>query len=118
MHIQHVGIAVRDAEAARRFYTEAFDLVELPRPDFGIPGHWLADPRGAQIHILQLDDATPFPAGVHVAFEVDDIDAARARLAELGVASSEPRAFQAGAARQSVLHDPDGNMIELNQPPR
>jgi len=59
----------------------------------------------------------------HVSLNVDDAEAGRAfyedvlglaRLQALGVEVSEPSVI--GSGRQCFLHDPAGNLIELNQP--
>lgn len=114
MHLQHVGIVVDDAEKARRFYVEVMGLHELPRPDLGIPGSWLGGASGGQLHVIELSDARPLPPGVHVAFEVADLDAEIARLAELGHEVGPVNTMT--GARQAFLTDPSGNTIELNQP--
>ena len=38
----HVAIKTNDLEATRFFYCKVLGLVEVPRPDFGFPGAWLA----------------------------------------------------------------------------
>ncbi len=113
MIVQHVGIVVRDAEESRLFYTEGFDLVELPRPDVGIPGHWLADRNGVQVHLIEFADGQVFPPGVHVAFETADLDADLARLAALGVETDN--VVDMIGRRQAFIRDPSGNTLELNE---
>ena len=85
----------------------------LPRPDFGIPGAWLgAGPQ--QIHLIQTSDHAA-PNGQHFAFRVDDLDAVSEELREAGVEVSRAMEIP-DVGRQAFLHDPAGNMIELNQP--
>ena len=49
--IHHVSINVRDVDAAKSFYIDVLGMRELPRPDLGFPGAWLAS--GAQeVHLL------------------------------------------------------------------
>lgn len=110
--IHHVSLNVDDAEAGRAFYEDVLGLTRLERPDLGIPGFWL-DAGDFQIHLIEIPGHQA-PAGQHFAFRVDDADAARARLQALGVEVSEPSVI--GAGRQCFLHDPAGNLIELNQP--
>ena len=98
MKIQHVGLVVSDLERSRRFYADALGLVEVPRPaNFAFDGAWFRF-GGTELHLLSDAHATggagqPDPgAGAergmthHLAFAVDDLDAACARLAKNGVA--------------------------------
>jgi catechol 2,3-dioxygenase-like lactoylglutathione lyase family enzyme len=89
--VHHVSLNVSDAEARGRFYVD-----------------------GRQVHLIEVDGWVG-PDGQHVAFRVDDIDRAREELVSRGVDVSDP--FEVpGAGRQAFLKDPDGNLIELNQP--
>jgi catechol 2,3-dioxygenase-like lactoylglutathione lyase family enzyme len=111
--VHHVSLNVDDAEVAARFYEDVLGLTRIERPDFGIPGVWLS--AGAvQIHLIEIEGHTA-PEGQHFAFQVDDVDAVQARLVEQDVDATVPSSFP-GAGRQSFLHDPAGNLIELNQP--
>jgi methylmalonyl-CoA/ethylmalonyl-CoA epimerase len=114
--IYHLGYAVEDIEAASRFYRENFgaeptepevieeqgivavmfrvgesmiELVQPTRPDSPV-GKFLAK-RGEGVH--------------HVAYEVDDLDAALAGLKNNGVelTDEEPRTG-AGGARMAFVH--------------
>ena len=110
--VHHVSINVTDVPAALTFYTEVLGLTQrTDRPDFGIGGAWL-DAGGQQVHLI--DAPMPEQKGQHFAFRVEDIDAAVADLRAQGVDVSEPKAV--GTGRQCFLHDPCGNMVELNQP--
>lgn len=110
--VHHVSINVSDVPAALAFYTEVLGFEpRTDRPDFGIEGAWL-DVGGQQVHLI----GAPMPdqRGQHFAVRVDDIDAAVADLRARGVEVSDPKAV--GSGRQCFLHDPCGNMVELNQP--
>ena len=52
----------------------------------------------------------------HFALEVEDLDGLLEVLEEQGVAFRRS-AHMPEAGRQAFLSDPDGNLIELNQPP-
>jgi catechol 2,3-dioxygenase-like lactoylglutathione lyase family enzyme len=111
--VHHVSLNVNDAGASHRFYADVLGLETLPRPDLG-PGFWLGLPDGGQIHLIETRGWTP-PEGQHFAFRVEDVDAVRTTLVERGGDVGEP--FEVpGGGRQAFLHDPDGNLIELNQP--
>ena len=92
---------------------EVLGLEQITRPDFGVPGMWL-QAEHVQVHLIEVDDHVA-PDGQHFALAVDDLDGAVAELTAAGVTVSEPIEIP-GAGRQAFLHDPSGNMIELNQP--
>jgi catechol 2,3-dioxygenase-like lactoylglutathione lyase family enzyme len=111
--VHHVSLNVDDVAACMHFYVDVLGLEVLPRPDFGFPGAWLsAGPQ--QIHLIQTDDHQP-PKGQHFAFLVADLDAVSSELRAAGVDVSPPIELP-DVGRQAFLHDPAGNMIELNQP--
>jgi catechol 2,3-dioxygenase-like lactoylglutathione lyase family enzyme len=110
--VHHVSVCVSDVDAAVDFYTRVLGFTTLPRPDFGFGGAWL-DTGGGQVHLMQSD--APRPQGDHFALRVDDLDEAVADIRASGW-KVDPVPHMAGAGRQAFLHDPSGNMIELNQP--
>lgn len=112
--IQHVALNVTDLDAARHFYLDQLGLTEIDRPDFGVPGLWMAC-GATQVHLVEVDDNQPAD-GQHFAFEVDDVDAVVTDLRAEGIQVSDPFVFADGAGRQAFLHDPSGNLLELNQP--
>ena len=113
----HVSINVHDADLVRDFYVDVLGLEELPRPDFGFPGHWLA--KGAQqLHLIQVPDHEPRergPIGPHFALLVSRLDEVREELRARGFEVSEPFEI-AGVGRQSFMKDPAGNVVELKEP--
>jgi glyoxylase I family protein len=105
---------VRDAAESVAFYTDVLGLVQrTDRPDFPFGGAWL-DLGAQQVHLIEAK--VPEPCGQHVAIRVDDLDAVVAELRDRGVEVSDPQPV--GAARQTFLFDPSGNMIELHEPAR
>src|SRR5258708_6946684 len=54
MRINHVSVNATDLAASVRFYTELFDAVELPTPNFGLPVRWLGL-GDAQLHLFEAD---------------------------------------------------------------
>jgi catechol 2,3-dioxygenase-like lactoylglutathione lyase family enzyme len=110
--VHHVSINVSDVPAALAFYTEVLGLTpRTDRPDFGFGGAWL-DVGGQQVHLIEAP--VPESKGQHFALRVDDLDATVAELRAKGVTVSDPKPV--GPGRQAFLHDPAGNMVELNQP--
>ena len=112
--VHHVSIMVPDVDAAFRFYVEVLGLTpRSDRPDFGIGGAWL-DAGGQQVHLVE--GAPPTSAGQHFALQVDDLEAVVAELRGHGLEVAEP--MVTGVGRQTVVVDPAGNVVELNQPDR
>ena len=139
--INHVGVTVGDLDEALAFYKDVFGLepmlvTEASGADvaatFQVPG---ADfrvaflPVGASVWELveyaaprrTLDPRHDDVAGMHVCFEVSDMDAALAHLARYGVAVPDaPLEITDGptaGARIAYVRDPYGAQIELLQPP-
>jgi catechol 2,3-dioxygenase-like lactoylglutathione lyase family enzyme len=109
--VHHVSIGVHDVDVAVEFY-HRLGLTSLPRPDFGFPGAWL-QAGGQQVHLIETEIKPPGLEN-HYAFQVVDLDACLAELAEHGV--SARRSSTPGAGRQAFIKDPSGNIVELNQP--
>lgn len=110
--VHHVAVVVDDLDAALEFYGK-LGARELDRPDFGFPGAWLQ--LGAQqVHLGVSTDPVP-NLFQHFALQVADLDACVADLQANGV-KVDTIPHMPGAGRQAFLHDPSGNMIELNQP--
>lgn len=110
--VHHVSINVRDTDESVTFYTEALGLtMRTDRPDFGFGGAWL-DLGEQQVHLLEID--VPDDVGQHFAIQVADLDGAVAELRALDITVTDPSGV--GTGRQSFLHDPSGNRIELHEP--
>jgi catechol 2,3-dioxygenase-like lactoylglutathione lyase family enzyme len=127
MRIQHVGLIVSDLERSRGFYGQVLGLEEVPRPpNFTFAGAWFRL-GGTEIHLLAEADSTggagqgdPGPGlakGMthHLAFEVDDLDAACARLAAHGVQLAGGPIPRGDGYVQAFFRDPDGHVLELFQ---
>lgn len=122
--LDHAGLIVADVEASCRFYGEVLGLEQVPRPSsFTFGGAWFRAGRD-EVHLIARDDTTqhdpPQDAGAglaagfatHIAFAVDDIDAALARLSAHGVHVNGPLRRGDGVV-QIYVRDPDGYVVEL-----
>jgi len=108
--VHHVSINVSDVERAVGFYRDVLGLaMRTDRPDLDVEGVWL-DAGGQQLHLIV--GTTPPAEGQHFALLVDDLDGVVSELRGHGLRVSTPAPV--GAGRQSFLHDPDGNLIELH----
>ena len=127
MRIQHCGLVVTDLGRSRRFYGEALGLEEVPRPpNFTFAGAWFQC-GDDQIHLLAEGDTTSSAGGPehgpgaevglahHLAFEVDDLEAACARLDEHGVALFGGPMPRGDGVVQVFVLDPDRHVVELFQ---
>ena len=127
MRLQHTGLVVADIERSRRFYAEALGLEEVPRPpNFTFAGAWFRFGRD-EIHLLAESDtiggagqADPgigaaYGLAHHLAFEVDDLDGASARLERAGVPLTGGPMPRGDGFVQVFFRDPDGHLLELFQ---
>lgn len=142
--VDHIGLTVPDLEAAIRFFTGALGCVELHRiGPFQAKDDWMARrlgvDRAAVIHAIvvlrcgsganlelfhyEAPDQDPHPArnsdiaGHHVAFYVEDLDAAAARLRAHGADILDgPTTMTAGASAGETwlyVRAPWGLQLEL-----
>lgn len=119
MRYLHTMVRVRDLDASLRFYRDALGLVETRRKD--VPQGrftlvYLAAPGQpeAEIELTYNYDDEDYGGARnfgHVAYEVDDIYAACARLQSFGVVVNRPPRD----GRMAFVRSPDGISIELLQ---
>lgn len=120
--IHHVAAICSDYVLSKRFYTEVLGL-ELKSEhyrkerDSWKADLWLGDTYVVELFSFPNPPARPsYPeaAGLrHLAFAVDDIEAATAELDRLGVAHEPPRTDEYTGKRFVFFSDPDGLPIEL-----
>lgn len=108
----HISVPAERLEEARSFYTNVVGLQQVARPDevFDAKGYWFAI-ADIELHI-GIEPAMPRSIR-HYAFEVNDINAARAHLQKNGVELMEEPIIP-GRTRFSFI-DPFGNRVELLQ---
>jgi predicted enzyme related to lactoylglutathione lyase len=105
---------VKDATRARAFYEETLGL---ERGSASPNGTWTEYdlPGGGCLALFQTNDIQPSAgAGGSVAFEVEDLDALRDRLAAAGV-EFKAKEVQSPVCRMSIIVDSEGNSIILHQ---
>ncbi|HEY7588978.1 MAG TPA: VOC family protein [Thermoplasmata archaeon] len=123
--LRYTGLRVRDLDRSIRFYTEVMGLSLLrrvPAPETrgefaivggGTSGHWL------ELNWYGADSpaAGPYREGDeldHVAFEVEDLDAALTYLESRGHPTVSYRR-KSTSSEWAYVQDPDGIWIELFQ---
>lgn len=112
----HVAICVNDAEAAKRFYTDAIGLEEIPRPpEIEIAGAWYRL-GSTELHVFESEGFQPprsasFPP--HLAIRTEDFDASVERLRIAGTKIEFGPAQDEHGVWRVVLRDPTGNVVEV-----
>ena len=118
LHAHHIALRTPHFERAKAFYTGILGFPtkgQLPGPN------WVfIDIGGTTIELVQgpvAEDYCPPGCGfMHLAFEVDSVDATYADLVLKGVEFFiEPKTV--GDIRLAFFRDPDGNELELFQSP-
>jgi glyoxylase I family protein len=113
----HIALKSPSYEKTKAFYTQVmgFPLVgQIPGKDIVF-----IDIGGTTIELVSTDAGCherPASGFVHLAFEVDDVDATYRDLVSKGVEFFiEPKSV--GDIRLAFFRDPDGNELELFQSP-
>ena len=120
--IHHAAIICSDYERSKRFYTQVLGLrviAENHRPARDSTKLDMALPDGSQIELFSFPDRPPRPSypearGLrHLAFEVDDVAAAKAELEAQGIAVEPIRIDEYTGRRFTFFTDPDQLPLEL-----
>ena len=110
----HIALRTPDFQRARAFYVETLGFPIKG----GIPGKEIVfiDIGGTTIELMQgaagEGDKRPGCGFIHLAFQVDDVDATYAELAAKGV-EFRIKPTSVGDIRLAFFTDPDGNDLEL-----
>jgi catechol-2,3-dioxygenase len=110
-----LGVVAEDLQAQRRFYRDVMGLREIEAEDDYVQFD-MGD--GRLFELLARDPATPEYAErrYQVGFEVDDIEAARARLVGAGLEQISEVGGGPGSVNSWVyFRDPEGNVFEITQ---
>ena len=97
---------------AREFYCGLLGLTEVPKPESlaGRGGFWL-ELGDAQVHVGTEDGVERERTKAHLAYEVDDLEAWRARLESEGLPCEDGEPIPGWSRFE--LRDPFGNRLEL-----
>jgi catechol 2,3-dioxygenase-like lactoylglutathione lyase family enzyme len=113
--VYEVAVPVRELERAEKFYREVLGLEVGLRDE---RRRWLFLRAGGGAGMVVLQETPAAWAKQHFALSVapDEIDAAAARLRELGVPVRGPILHEWLGARSVYFADPDGHDLELCAP--
>ena len=116
----HVGLAVKDLKISVAFYREIIGLSPLDVPDNLLAvRRWFKIAQGQELHLL-LGRENPVANndrnGTHFSLSIptDSADGIEAYLKEKNVPYHRQKRFD--GAFQIYITDPDGYVIELNEP--
>ena len=121
--MHHVAIIVSDYRRAREFYVEKLGfpvLRENFRPD---RGDWKLDLKfgDGELELFAIPGVPPRPSwpearGLrHLAFRVEDVEAAVRALEERGIPCEPIRTDPFTGGRMTFFRDPDGLPLELHE---
>ena len=122
--LHHAAIICSDYARSKHFYVEVLGLRIVAEHFRAARQSWkldLALPDGVQIELFSFPDAPPRPSypeaqGLrHLAFEVDDVQACKARLEAQGIAVEPVRVDEFTGKAFVFFADPDGLPLELYQ---
>jgi lactoylglutathione lyase len=124
--LHHVGLPVEDLDRAIGWYRDVLGLEHTvtARVPEGVEIAFVVDASGAGVELFALEapEAEPWEGPIaalrgrqgHVAFTVEDLDAAFARAVDAGGrAVWEPRPSPKPGQRIAFVADQDGNLVEL-----
>ena len=111
--VDFIAVPTRDRERAARFYEETLGLQRNPNST----DTWIEFEAGnvtlALVSPEQIGkEFVPLPFGT-IAIRVPDIEAAKAKLVEAGVAF-EGETWDSGVCNGAIFEDPDGNGLLLH----
>lgn len=114
----HVALAVKDLGVSARFYREVIGLTPLEVPDnLKAIRSWFKVAPGQELHLLagRVDPVSNNDKnGAHYAITIPNADPVEAFLKKAGLPYHRQQRFD--GAFQIYITDPDGYVIELNEP--
>ena len=121
--MHHAAIIVSDYQRSKAFYTETLGFPILRENFRADRGDWKLDLKfgDGELEIFAIPGAPPRPSypeaqGLrHLAFRVDDVEAAVRELEARGVPCEPIRRDPYTGGRMTFFHDPDGLPLELHE---
>lgn len=121
--IHHVAIIVSDYETSKRFYTETLGFSVIRENYREERGDYKLDLQlgDCELEIFGMPDSPKRPSypeacGLrHLAFAVEDVEAAAAELRALGIETEPIRVDAYTGKRMTFFRDPDGLPLEIHE---
>ena len=125
MKLEHVALYVEDLEAMKAFYVRNFGAIannQYHNPRTGLRTYFLSFDGGARLEIMQRPGMSPKASGehvlgyTHISFNlgsVEKVDELTKALQENGSPLLNGPRMTGDGYYESVLSDPEGNLIEL-----
>lgn len=112
LHHVQITIPKNSENTAREFYCGVLGLAEIEKPDSlkHRGGFWI-ELAGMQLHIGAEDGVDRLATKAHIAYQVDDVPAWRARLEARGVKSLDSIPIE--DYDRFEFRDPFGNRVEM-----
>ncbi len=120
--VHHVALICSDHQRSKRFYVDVLELEVVSEVFREARGSYKLDlrlPDGTQLELFSFPSPPPRPSypeacGLrHLAFAVQDLDAAVTHLEQHGVAVEPVRVDEYTGRRFTFFTDPDGLPLEL-----
>lgn len=105
--INHVGTPITDRNTSLPFYRDLIGLEIIPAMENGKSLIWTETQDHTMVHTIE---GAPIP---HVAFEVQDFDAALAAVRAAGIEIIKGPLERIDGQRAFYCFDPDGNRLEF-----
>lgn len=121
--LHHVAIIVSDYGRAKEFYVEKLGFPILRENFRAERGDWKLDLKfgDGELELFAIPGAPERPSypearGLrHLAFRVEDVEAAAVELERRGIACEPIRVDPFTGGRMTFFHDPDGLPLELHE---
>jgi catechol 2,3-dioxygenase-like lactoylglutathione lyase family enzyme len=110
--INHVGLPVRDRRVSLKFYRDILGLEVIPSMVDSKNIVWMRTQDGTMVHLIEPADGKTL-GGHHVAFEVEDFDAAVKELQSSGYKVDAKPGERHDGQRYIFATDEDGNRLEF-----
>ncbi len=105
--INHVGIPIADRTSSLPLYRDVVGLEIIPSMEDGPALIWIETQDHTMLHLIE---GAPIP---HVAFEVEDFDAALEAVRSAGIEIIKGPLERVDGQRAFYCFDPDGNRLEF-----
>jgi catechol 2,3-dioxygenase-like lactoylglutathione lyase family enzyme len=109
--VNHVVYLVKDLKRSMEYYHDFLGIKQIASQVDNANIIWLQMPSGIMLHLIVTDQG-PCPEENHIAFQVEDFDAAAAAVEARGDKIVRSGVRNDGQ-RFLFTHDPDGNRVEM-----